>query len=744
MTLPPALARHLRPLLRVCLSYYASNGMAAALGLLLISSLVHALLGATAAGAATIGVIVCIPPDQAAPTRGKFWQLLPAAVLGVPLFCAVQVWHNQPLALGLLLVPASFLAFLAGAWGKRGLPIVVSVMFAMVFSLAVPSDDGLAGAWRATWHFGLGAGLYVVYASLANAVLNRRYRRQMLADTLLALAQLMRTQAEQFVHSAAADRRDARPLIGTLLGRQAALTDLLQSTRDLLLEAPNSLPRQRLAASLLCVLDMRDHLMACSLDLDALHAAPGHFQAMQGLQHILSGLAQDIDALADAYLGGHTPPPVADRRPALAALHWDAALAPSPSGMLARGLANRVGNLSDEARQLAALARGEAAPDIELIRRNWQMFVSSTSWSWQPLAAAWRWDAPPLRHAVRAALAIGFAYGLGLVLPWGTHDYWILLTIVVVLRGSLAQTLERRNSRVAGTLIGCLLAGLILGAHAPLPVLLLVLTLAQAVAHALAVRRYLVTAIAATVLGLVQAHMVNAGASPVFAELERVADTLLGVSIAWAFSYVLPSWERHQIAALVARARAAQARYAQLSLRLGQVERMDHAPELAWRLARREGYDSLSALVQATQRALVEPRAVQPPLEALGRILGRSYQLLAQLTSIKTMLTVRRARLQLDEVTPALAQTAQAIDATLHAPSAAPPPTPANTVATQAAQDAAALSLAGLEEALSDPFASDLTPWLLRRLHLLDAIAQQLAADVDAFAQASAPASAAR
>lgn len=57
-----------------------------------------------------------------------------------------------------------------------------------------------------------------------------------------------------------------------------------------------------------------------------------------------------------------------------------------------------------------------------------------------------------------ASLALGSAYALAQVLPRGTHDNWILLTIVVVLRGSLAQTLERRNHRVLGTLIGCLLS----------------------------------------------------------------------------------------------------------------------------------------------------------------------------------------------------------------------------------------------------------------------------------------------
>lgn len=737
-TAPSTLQHRSQALLRVVLSYYVANGLCAALGLFLISGAVHLLLGPVAAAAASIGVIVCIPPDQAAPLRGKFWSLLPAAVLGVPLFFAVQALHAQPLWLGLLLVPASFMAFLAGAWGKRGLPVVVSIMFAMVFSMAVPQQPGLAGAFSSSLFFGLGALLYVLYASAANALLNGRYRSQMLADTLMALASLMRSQAEQFVLSASADRRDQVPLIGTLLRQQAVLTEQLQGARDLLLESPNSARRQQLAAMLLVVLEMRDHLMACSLDLDTLHASPGNFEAMQGMRDILVDLSRDLQVQADALLLGRVPPALPSCRPQLAALGWEAVGAGGASGagsaspepanaMLARGLANRVGNLGDEAAQLAALARGEAAPDIALIRANWQMFVSADYWSWRPLLANWRWDAPPLRHAVRAALAIGFAYALGLAMPWGSHDYWILITIVVVLRGSLAQTLERRNSRVAGTLIGCVLAGLILASHAPPLVLLLVLTLAQAVAHALALRVYLVTAVAATVLGLVQAHIMSAGASPVFAELERVADTLLGVSIAWAFSYVLPSWERHQIAGLVARALAAQSRYAQLSLSLGQVQRVDQAPELQWRLARRECYDSLSALVNATQRALVEPRAEQPPLEALGRMLARSYQLLAQLTSVKTMLMIRRERLQLGQIAQPLAHTAQRMEQALR-PGAVLPPLAAGE----------GLRENGLAQ-LPDPFESDLTPWMLRRLGLLSGIARQLAQDASALT-AQAPA----
>jgi uncharacterized membrane protein YccC len=714
--------RYQREALRIALSHYASNGLSAALGLLLITGSVHLLLGEFAAAAASVGVLVCIPPDQPAPKRGKFWQLLPALLIGLPLFWAVQVVHTAPILLGLLLVPASFLAFLAGGWGKRGLPISVSVMFAMVFSMAVPDHSNSVTNLTTSLYFTLGAVSYLVWATLANTALNARYRVQMLADTLMALARLMRSQAQQFSPEKLPEAGRRAPLVGSLLQQQAALADQLQAARDILLESPGNTRRQQLANMLMLVLELRDHLLVCNLDLETLKSHPGHEPVLGTLRDILAGLADEMDALADALLLGRTPVPFASRRRQLESLQWgrDGTVSDSgaPPAILAMGTSSRIGLMNDDSLRLTALARGDVAPNVSLVRANWQLFVSPTVWSWAPFYALWRWNAPPLRHAIRAALAIGTAYAVSLALPWGSHDYWILLTIVVVLRGSLAQTLERRNSRAIGTLIGCVLAGLLLYTHITPLLLLLVVTLAQALAHAFALRKYLVTAVAATVLGLLQVQMLNAGPSPVFDVVERMLDTLLGVMIAWAFSYVLPSWERGQIAALVRRALAAQARHAHVALGLWQLQAVDNAPEIQWRLARREAFDSLSALVQATQRSLSEPRAVRPPLEPLGRLLALSYQLLAQLTTVKTMLLQQRGRLTPHEVELPLQQTGKAIEAALGA-AAAPPRTD------QAAGTALEWSVLG------DPFDGDLSPWLLRRLQLADHIALQLRANAD-------------
>ncbi len=741
---PPADSRR-RALLRVALSYYLASGVSAAFGLLLISAGTYLALGSLAAAGAAVGVMVCIPPDQAAPRRGKLRSLLPAVLLGLPLFLAVQAVRDDPLLLGAVLVPATFFAFLGGAWGPRGAPLVISIMFAMVFSMAMPATAG--NAIDSAAYFALGSGLYLLYATAANALLNGRYRVQLLADTLFDLASLMRDEAEGFELTPEGADGGREPLIGRRIADQAVLADHLQLARNLLLESPRTARRRQLAAMFLHVLEMRDHLLTIGLDLNAVRADPAQAPVLGELRAALLLLAAQTEAVGDALLGGSIPPPLLSLRPQLAALDCgEAANGVGPPSArtalataLARGLANRISNLSDELVALIALGRGDAEPDLAAVRLAWQLFVSPSAWSLWPLRSLWQLEAPPLRHALRAALAVGCGYALTFALPWASYGHWILLTIVVVLRGSLAQTLERRNSRVAGTFVGCLIAGGVLAAGLPLLVLLLVISIAQALAHGFVTRRYLVTSVAATVLSLVQVHLVHAGADPMFEVLERMADTLIGVGIAWAFSYVLPSWERTQVPALVTRTLAAHCRHARQALGLGQLAAVDNEPEIAWRLARREAHDSLSALVQATQRALAEPRAVRPPLQPLGQLVAHGYQMLAQLSAIKAMLLSDRGRLDPNRICNPLEAATARIEALIGVPpsladESAPPAErrPGSGAITDGAplvDELAALRQAEknlADVALGDPFGNDLSPWLLRRLELVSDIAAQM------------------
>jgi len=107
---------------------------------------------------------------------------------------------------------------------------------------------------------------------------------------------------------------------------------------------------------------------------------------------------------------------------------------------------------------------------------------------------------------------------------------------------------------------------------------------------------------------------------------------------------------------------------------------------------------------------------VRPALVELERMVGHSYQLLAQLSAIKTMLLRRRERLNFEQLRSPLERAAAAISAALTRGEHSTPPA-------HAPDDVHPM----LE--LPDESERDLSPWVLRRLRLAVGIAQELQDD---------------
>lgn len=727
-------SRRFRQFWRGLLSAHVLNGASVALGMLLVAASAYLVLGQYAAANCSVGAIITLLSDGIHPRRGKLNHLVAGPLVGVPLFLAVQLLRSDPVALGLVLVAGSFVAFLATAWGPRGMPTAAAIMFAMLLAMAPQPATSSADALLRTAWCALGATLYVLYGLCSNVVLNRRYRAQLLADLLFNLADLLRVHGQRMAPGTgqvlAAQEAGA---VAQLLRLQAALADQMQAARNIILESPRTVRRQRLAGMLMITLEMRDQLIASELELQG--SVPQQTQpVLQAFSRVLIQLAAGVQAVADGLLLGRRPRVRVSQSEALQTLAAEArrraqARLDDPEFMthaaLVRSISTRLGDLDAAVAQLTAVARAEQAPDLQTVRTGWQLFVSPTYWSLQPLLRLWHWRQPALRHALRAALAIGTGYAVASVLPWGSRDYWVLLTIVVVLRGSLAQTLQRRNARVFGTIVGSLLAAGVLAAAPPAATLLLVVVVAQGVAHAFVVRHYVVTSVAGSVLALILADMLYAGGSPTSALLERVGDTLLGAGIAWLFSYVLPSWERYGITPLVRRVCRAMARHAEQSLTLVAQAEVTGQPELAWRLARREAYDALSALVQATGRALVEPRSVRPPLAALETFQASGYELLGQLSAIQSLLLLRRDKLQIAAIIEPLNEAVTAIGAVLDLDQAS------DSLPYMRERQGDEDIFKAMPEDLPDLLLQDSTPWLLRRLSLATALALNLRADAE-------------
>jgi uncharacterized membrane protein YccC len=614
-----------------------------------------------------------------------------AALLSIVAALAVDLLRTHPLVLGVVVGVVAFAAMLTLAWGARAGAVSFAPVLSMIFSMAVPpAEHELSiAAWSAC-----GSVLYLGWALLANTVLQPRYRTLVLVAALRGAAELFRSRAQVLVAYRVA--AGEAPPIGAWIGGEAALAEQLQAARDLLYPAVDARHWQRDVAILLRLVDLRDALLASRLDVDLLGSDDAGREILERTARALRRSADHLDAAADALRDGRAPSDVV-RAPldVVAAAEVLQIPAGDPRARLLPVLQGRIDRLFADVARIHALLRGEVEP-LPLTPAQLQAFVAPEGWPMRAMRGHFRSDSLVLRHAVRMSLALATAYYLGLALPWAAHPYWLVLSVAVVLRGSLGDTLARRNARVLGTILGCLLV--VAFSRVPSAAFQAsVFLVALATAHAFVTQRYWVTATAASVMALLQSHLVDPAGG--FAFAERIGDTFLGAALAWCFSYVLPSWERRSVPEAIRRVMRDLLDYATHSLRAGSGDAVDE------RLARRKAYESLAALGAALQRSRVEPRGVRLPVKRVAALLDHGERFMAHLSLVRHSL----ARLDDDAE---LARIESALAEALHDLAACLDPD-GQGCAAPAVSDAAA---AELELLPAQPPAHDVVPWLHRRL----------------------------
>jgi uncharacterized membrane protein YccC len=672
---------------------YAINGIEVALGIAAIQLIALALAGphvaALIVSGATSASIADVPN-----TVARNWRRVSfAAFLSALAALAVDLLRAHPLALGAAVAAVAFVGMMTLAWGARAGAVSFTPILSMIFSMAVPpGEHELATAgWSACGSFA-----FLAWSALATAACQRRYRALAVVAALRSAAALFRSRATVLAAAPGADAK-AGPLKAWISG-EAQLADRLQAARDLLFVAPATPRTCRDIAILLRLIDLRDVLLASRLDADQLGGdAVGRAmleRAAAALRDVAGRLDRGADHVRDDAAASAAPSPFA-----VDAAFTDLALgAGDARARLVPSLANRLRRMLADLARIDRLLHGEMEA-LPLTRAQLRRFVTPDGWSARALWPHWRIDSLVLRHAVRMALALATAYYLALALPWGSHPYWLVLSVAVVLRGNLGETLARRNARVLGTVLGCLVVVALARLPSPLS-LNTIFLLALGTAHAFVIQRYWLTATAASIMALLQSHLVNPGAG--FAIAERVADTFLGALLAWSFSYVLPSWERRGVAEQVARVLRDLQAYASYSLHAATGDPVEE------RLARRQAYDSLAALAAALQRSRVEPKGVRLPARGIAILIDHGERLMAHLSMVRLTL----ARLADDPEAPwsrieaALADAAAALAGQLDRA----------TTTTSPPVDDEPESLALLPER---PAAHDVMPWLSRRLRLM-------------------------
>jgi uncharacterized membrane protein YccC len=633
---PPPSFRSLHPrLLKYLFGQHILNGLAVATGVGVVTALMSACFGFTAAMVAGSGAICVSIGDQPNPLTVKAKTLPLAWILATLASLAAAINVHLPWLEGATVVVFGFVAGMLLGWGRWAIPLSILTMLSIVFTLGAPIAD-LAEAWQYEILFAAGGGGYLIVALAVTRLLDASGRRLAVGECLREFAGYLRAVAGFYDQDA-----DPATVYVRVVEQQAALSDHLQTARTLVFCGRRSPVVLRLAAALIVLLDSLDAIVSSNADHAPSRLLAQHSPVAPRIAALARLLASDLERLALDLLAGQDHLSLPDRQVALAAIAEEAARLDESGEIDRRTLrATRMTRsrfawvAAHLARLPAVLASDEAAEAI-LEDVDLDAFVQPQSLSLRTLGRNLRFSAPVFRHALRLGLSLGTGYALIALVPDLRHGNWILLTIAVILRASYSVTRQRRNDRLIGTAIGCAITGTLLWA-APAPVLLAAMLLAVGTAHAFGRVQYRVTSTAAAVMAILSLHFLDPVEAPPV--LARLLDTVIGTAIAYLFSLILPRWEHQDGPQLVSGLLRSTARYADSCLQW-------NVPQQSYRLARKNLIESLSALSESAARMKGEPAVVRAMWPHYGRLLAASYTTAAQIVTIRLLIRNRLAEL---------------------------------------------------------------------------------------------------
>jgi uncharacterized membrane protein YccC len=237
------------------------------------------------------------------------------------------------------------------------------------------------------------------------------------------------------------------------------------------------------------------------------------------------------------------------------------------------------------------------------------------------------------RHSLRLSvvMVVGFVIGHLLSLQ---NPYWILITILVIMRPSYGLTKKRMQHRVFGTLIGAVIALVLVYLIQNTFVFGVLAAVSLVLALSLVQLNYRTFAIFLT-LHIVFLHAVY-HPDVLDAIQYRIADTLLGAGLAILSNlFLFPSWEFMTIEDSVSKTLQSNAGYLRQIAAIYTTKSNDFSD---YKLSRKSAFLDIGDLNAAFQRMTQEPKSKQKYFSEIYDLVVLSNTFLSSLASLGTFI----------------------------------------------------------------------------------------------------------
>lgn len=589
------------------------------------------------APAVVIGAFLNAPGDIPGSVKRKVNAILVS--IGLTMVVTTIILFSKPF-LSLLLLALSIITFfvsLLSVYGFRASLVSFSGLLSMVIALAIQKETAFDILVQVLL-MGIGGLWYLVVSAIFQKIAPGKDQNQLLSDTLLLIGKYLNIRAKLLTKK---NKRDEH--LKQSFAIQNQINEKHETLRETLLTARKRSGRSHYEEKQLLILlssiNIFELIEAKHLDYKMIDVVFGKRKEFLKASQKLSKIMGDhLILLSELLIQKNKIPNRDSLLDALAeanesiTTYIDTFQLPDAreGALILKNLYDYQELLLQEIRVIRrVMANVKESSKVSLKRQDSSQFLTLHEYRINVLVQNLSLDSTMFRHSLRLTIAIIFAYLLGSIFEI-QNTYWILLTIIVIMRPSYGLTKERSKDRILGTLVGAAVAVGIVLITQNVVIYSFLAIVSLIFSFALIQQNYKFAAGLITISIIFVYSIINPNAFEVIQY--RVIDTAIGATIAVVANYMLlPSWQANNLTQVLLNALKMNKEYLLATQELYQ-DPSKH--KLSYNIARKEAFLAISNLNAAFQRLTQDPKSKQKEFQLIYEIVTINQTMISATASI--------------------------------------------------------------------------------------------------------------
>lgn len=588
-------------------SQYLSDGIRITLEII-IPAVVFSFLGHLETGLAlSLGALCVSISDGPGPVIHKRNGMLLCNIFVFISAFLTGMLNGNTLSLGLLILSASFIFTMFSVYGNRATSVGFAALLIMILQMTkvIPAEQ----VFKESLLILCGGLWYMLIALLFYRLTPYRPAQRSLGDCIHETAKYLLIKSEMYNPKSNPEEQYQKLLQQQINVNetQNAVRELLFKNRELLKESTHT--GRLLVLTFVDVVDLFEHIMATWYDYNLLRKKYIATGILEEISLIIKKIAGEMNNIGEAIQANSSYKKEFDLLNELTILKEKIDKLPEKENtfMLKKILVN-LRNLGEKTDAILNYFNADISQKGELrSRKEYSRFVTHQKINWPVFKNNLTFESSIFRHSLRVMITCGAGFAVSKLLSHGHHSYWILMTIIIILKPAFSLTKKKNSDRLLGTIGGGIIGLLLLYFIHDKTVLFVLIIFFMLGTYTFKTLNYIIMVIFLTPYVLILFHFLGLGALNVASE--RLIDTAIGSALAAMASYFLfPQWESAQLQTYMADVIKANIHYLQ---KLKELFCGNKISSLNYKLVRKELFVSTANLSGALHRMLSEPKNKQ-------------------------------------------------------------------------------------------------------------------------------------